>query len=433
MNVPGDIETPLPTADPHHSGEGPIQPLSTPATLGYSLANFGYGMFYALNNAVIPLFLQAYTKDARLLGLMGSSHSFEGAVIQPVVGAASDRLRTRWGRRRPFMLIFIPLSALFLVFTPWAGHLPSPHRLAAIIAAIFLFTVFFNIAMDPYQALMPDITPVPQRGRVTGITVLFMVLGQAALTLLHLPISTKFLLTAGIMLATTLLTCAWVREPHLPAYPGKTSRHWEEMKQALHGLRTLKQARKALASLFLSGLGIGAVFPFLTVFVKTITGASDQEAQQMFLILMICTALGVLPFGWLADRIGPKSVLLLGLGMIAGAAVIGYWVQTLTQIGLVLALAGIGNAAQASSSYPLLTEVVPAEEVGFYTGLQTTALSIATPLTAVLTGSLINQGGYRSIFLVCSICLAASFVVMMTLHQRNAVHEVEARKRETGA
>src|SRR5262249_22127837 len=142
------------------------RPLSPLQVFWYSLANLGCGAFFSFNNAVLPLFLKRYTDNNILLGLMGSTHSVEGAVIQPIVGTWSDRLRAPMGRRRPFLLIFIPLTALFLWLTPLMGGLPPSIRLPVIVAGIFLFTVFFNIAFDPYQAMMPDITPEAQRGRV---------------------------------------------------------------------------------------------------------------------------------------------------------------------------------------------------------------------------------------------------------------------------
>src|SRR5579863_3850221 len=169
-----------PTSRMVHEGE-PITPLSPARVFWYSLANLGYGTFFSFNNAVIPLFLKAYTNNEIIKGLMASTHSIEGAIIQPIVGTLSDRTRSRWGRRRPFILPFTLLSVLLLVLTPPASHLPAGLRLAAIVAAIFLFTVFFNIAFDPYQALMPDMTPVAQRGRVTAVWTLLGVLGQAGI------------------------------------------------------------------------------------------------------------------------------------------------------------------------------------------------------------------------------------------------------------
>ena len=408
------------------------QPLSTAKMLAYSLANFGYGAFYSLNNAVIPLYLNQFTHDARLKGLMASTHSFEGAVIQPLVGSASDRLRTPLGRRRPFMLIFAPISALLILLTPAAGHFVPHAALPLIVGAIFLFTVSFNIAEDPYKALMPDITPERQRGKVSAVSQFVLVLGQAGLLLLPLPIELKFGLTAGLMIVTTLLTVWLVKEPKHPVASGHHTPQLQALRQAVSGLRTLKQAGLTLAGLFFSGLGIGAILPFLTTFVKTITGCTDQQAEWMFLILMISTAVTVLPFGWLTDKMGPKKVLMIGMAFILAAALNGLWVTTLPQITVVLCLAGIGNAAQTASAYPLLTKVVPREEIGFYTGLQSTALSIATPLTAVLTGELVNKGGYRLIFAVCGVGLLITLFFLTRVHLAAAVTEIAARNREQG-
>ena len=408
------------------------KPLSTGKMLAYSIANFGYGAFYSLNNAVIPLYLGHFTNDARLKGLMASTHSFEGAIIQPLVGSASDRLRTPLGRRRPFMLIFAPLSALLILLTPAAGRFVPHAALPFIVGAIFLFTISFNVAEDPYKALMPDITPEPQRGKVSAVSQLVLVLGQAGLLLLPLPVELKFTLTALLMLITTLLTVWLVKEPKHPPVSTTSTPHLVALQKALIGLRTLKQAGLTLAGLFFSGLGIGAILPFLTTFVKTITKCSDQQAEMMFLVLMISTAVTILPFGWLTDRIGPKKVLIIGMLFILVAALNGLWVTTLPQIFVVLCVAGVGNAAQTASAYPLLTEVVPREEIGFYTGLQSTALSIAAPLTAVLTGELVNKDGYRLIFAVCGVGLLITLLFLTRVRMAAAAAEVAERNREQG-
>lgn len=409
--------------------------LSFGKTLGYSIANLGYGAFYTLNNAILSLYLRGFTSNAVLIGILGSTHSFEGAVIQPLVGSASDRMRSGWGRRRPFMLVSIPISALFLLLTPVFGHLPSHFRLALMVACIFLFTVSFNIAQDPYNALMPDITPELQRGRVTGISMFIFLLGQVILVFLpeklgpfSITTETKFTICALLMLATTLITCLAIREPeHKHEVIQKTS-PMASILIALKGLGTLHQARKALLVSFLSGLGIGAVFPFITIFVKTITHCTDNQAEKMFLYLVGSTAICVLPFGWLSDKIGPRAVLLIALGLIATAAFAGLSVNTLDQIKIVMVLAGVGNAAQFSSAYPLLYQLVPPEEVGFYTGLQSTALSIATPLTSVITGMLVNRGGYRRIFIVCTLCVACAIAALAAVKRTKASFEIAERE-----
>lgn len=405
------------------------RPLSLGGMLWYCVASIGCGVFFSFNNFILPLFMKQYTNDARLIGLMGSSHSLEGAIIQPIVGSLSDRTRTRWGRRRPFMMIFFPLSALFLLITPHAGSLPSSMRLAAILGCVFLFTVFFNIGLDPYRALMPDITPERQRGRVNSIWAFLGVVSQAGIALSPLPIPTKFTAVAIIMVVTTVLSCWRTQEPPVSdVLPHKKS-HLAEMQEALRGLSLLHQARKGLLVFFISGVGIGAVLPYLTLFVQSITHCSDDVAQKMPFILMGTTAVAVLPCGFLADKVGAKTMLLASLAIIALASFLALGINTIPQVSAVLVLAGLGNAALSSSNYPLMTEVIPPQEVGLYFGLVATMESIAQPLTVFVTGTLINQGSYRVIFAVCGLCMIVSLFVLSAIDRRRAKEEVAERVR----
>ena len=408
------------------------EPLSATGVVGYSLANLGYGAFYAFNNAALPLWLQGFTHNAIILGFMAGTHSFEGAIIQPLVGSWSDRLRTGLGRRRPFMLAFAPVSALLMLATPAFAHLPATIRLAALIACIFLFTVSFNVAADPYQALLADITTPPQRGRATGIWFFFGALGQVVALLAPIPLTGKFIAVALLMLLTTLATCALTREPVLPAPMGERARRGDELREALGGLQTLRQARVYLAMFFFYGAGIDAVLPNLTLFIQRITHCTSSVAQIMFVVLMGSVAIGTLPMGLLSDRLGAKRLLLMSFVLIGAASALGLWVTTLLQVGLVLGLAGLGVAAQNASAFPLLTRLVPRQEIGFYTGLQTTALSIAGPLAIWITGALINHGGYRVIFGVCAFCIVLAMLILARLAPSLAPAEVAERDRRQG-
>ncbi len=327
--------------EPAATPEPEQPPIGMGKALAYSVANLGYGAFYPLNNAILSLYLHRFTANNVIIGLGGSTHSFEGALIQPLIGSASDRMRSKWGRRRPFMLAAVPISALFLLLTPLCAHLLHSARLAAMISCIFLFTVSFNIAQDPYNALMPDITPEPQRGRVTGISMFVFLLGQVVLVFLPeklVSTEAKFGICGLLMLITTAVTCILVREPDHPHQAVLPAPPKQSIRIALQGLDTLRQARRALVVSFLSGLGIGAVFPFITIFVKTITHCSDGVAETMFLYLVASTAVFVLPFGWLVDKIGPRTVLLIALALIATASGLGLWVNTIDQIRLVMIL-----------------------------------------------------------------------------------------------
>ncbi|MBI3741745.1 MAG: MFS transporter, partial [Chloroflexi bacterium] len=109
--------------------------LSRVGTLAYSLGLFAAGTYYAFNNFTLPLYLSIYTSNAILIGWLSSTRSFEQSIIQPLVGAWSDRTWTRVGRRAPFFLSTMPLVALILLFTGWLPH--DPGILLVVVGAIF--------------------------------------------------------------------------------------------------------------------------------------------------------------------------------------------------------------------------------------------------------------------------------------------------------
>ncbi len=75
-----------------------MQPLSRKGTFAYSAGLFAAGMIFALNNFTLPLYLSLYTRNAVLIGWLSSTRSFEQSIIQPLIGAWSDRTWTRLGR-----------------------------------------------------------------------------------------------------------------------------------------------------------------------------------------------------------------------------------------------------------------------------------------------------------------------------------------------
>ena len=421
------------------------EPLSSAGVFWYSLANLGYGAFYAFNNFVLPLWLQSYTHSAVIKGLLGGSHSFEGVFIQPVVGSISDRLTGPGGRRRPFMRLFILLSAALLVLAPAAALLPPSLRLGGVIGCIFLFTLTFNVAIDPYQALLADITTPEQRGRVTGTWYFVGALGQVLILILltvlllvpklHIPLGLGFPLVSALMLATTLLTCARTAEPPVALPQEARAGHWADIGLALTGLKTLHQARLYMVMFFLYGAGIGAVTPNLTTFIKQVTQCGDSAALGLSAFLLVMTAAGSVAFGPLSDRLGFKRLLMLSLALIAAAAVNGLWITSLPQVAVVLGVAGLGIGAQNASAYPLLTRLVPTKEIGFYVGLQTAAASLAGPGAVLLAGWLIDhhsgpgQSGYRLIFVVCAVCLLLALAALAFLREPRAAAEIAARER----
>src|SRR5947208_3664805 len=176
----------------------------------YSVASLGVGFFYGFNNATLPLILDRYTHNPLLIGLLSNTRSIEGTVVQPVVGAWSDRTWTWLGRRRPFMAVGIPLSALFFVAAAHISNLPL------LVLAIFLFSLLFNAAVDPYNALLADLFPPARRSTVNGLAIVVQFVGTIAVVLGAARLADQgrialaFYLVAAGMLLTFAVTIATV-------------------------------------------------------------------------------------------------------------------------------------------------------------------------------------------------------------------------------
>ncbi len=119
--------------------------------------------------ALLPLqaeYIGGAEHKGKMLAIILPAGAFISLLAAPVFGAWSDRVRTRWGRRKPFLVIGTLLNALSLLFI--ASIKATPSALIAYAIAFSLITLTNNIATAPYSALIPDVVPPEQRGSASG-------------------------------------------------------------------------------------------------------------------------------------------------------------------------------------------------------------------------------------------------------------------------
>src|SRR5439155_245138 len=321
--------------------------LGLPAMLAYSAGSVGAGAFFAFNNFVIPLLLSSMNAPDLLIGLLSSTRSIEGVIVQPTRGAWSDRQATPLGRRRPFLLVAIPLSALFLFLAPFA------NTLVQVAVAIFLFSIFFNVAVDPYAALLPDITPADQRGTLSGISngiqlvsqVAFLIVVSIAASSGAVPLWT-FGFCGAVLLASFAVTIRFVHEPRQLA---ERAAHLP-LRAYLETLVRNGQALRYLGTIFVYQFGLSAVIPFLPLFITKDLGQSNEIAIALSALTLLVTAASAIAFGAAADRVGHRTVLGVGWTILAVAALGGTVIRFLPETIAVVVLAGIGNGAAAGAA-----------------------------------------------------------------------------------
>jgi MFS-type transporter involved in bile tolerance (Atg22 family) len=326
------------------------------------------------------------------------------------------------------MLVGISLSALFFL----AGAFVS--SLLPLAAVIFLFSIFFNVAVDPYTALLADIVPLEHRGWLSGLSTGVQLVSSVAFLLVvyfatangaAIPLWT-YPLVAAILVVSFGITIVQVHEPRSSI---ELARH-VPLRSYIEAVTEHRQAVRYLGTLFVYQFGLNAILPYLVLFVVEDIHQTNQVAFGLSAALLVVTALGAIVFGRLADRIGTRQVMALGWALLAVSAVGGVVVTDLPQTTLVVLVAGVGNGAATAASWPLLTALIPADKTGVFAGLKAAAESIAIPLSVVVAAEVFLPNlGYRGVFAMLAINIVLALALLLAfVHPRRGGETGQTRR-----
>lgn len=389
--------------------------LTGKTAIAYSAGSVGAGAFFAFNNFVLPQLLKAAGAGDLLTGLLSSTRSIEGVVIQPVVGVLSDRTRTRLGRRRPFIIGAIPLSAAcFLLAAGQPG-------VAGLAIGIVLFSIFFNIAADPYVALLADITRADDRSLLSGISTGVQLISQVGFLLAvsfaagsggGIP-EWSYGAVAGLLVLTFGVTVVGVREPAGQPGPGERTPP-ADWRGGLRSVAAHRSALRYLAAIFAFMVGFSAVLPYLTLFIVTDIHQTEQTALILAAATLVVTAVSAVAAGRLAGRTGPKPMLIAGWLLIAVAAVGGLLIRELPATIAVILVAGIGNGAATAVGWPILVTLIPASATGMFAGLKAAAESIAIPASVLIAAEVfLPRFSYRGVFALLAVAIVVALYILI--------------------
>lgn len=174
------IYPPSPTLPTVHT-----PPRKTPllVKLVYGSGDWGMASFGTLRQIFYAIFLtDVVGLDPRLASFAALIGVIWDAINDPLVGLISDRVRTRWGRRRPFLLFFSIPFALGFILLWWAPPWENQLALMATVTLTFMLSdTLQTLVIVPFFALTPDITPdYDERTSLTGYRMFFNLLASLA-------------------------------------------------------------------------------------------------------------------------------------------------------------------------------------------------------------------------------------------------------------
>lgn len=405
----------------------------TKTTFLIGLGFFTMGLMDPLYDSYVPVFLADFMESKQLIGSIMTLDNIFALFLIPVVSALSDRTRTRIGRRMPFILITLPLSAVFFGAVPFAAL----RGLLILVIALFLLNVAKQAARGPVVALMPDTIPGKYRSEANGVINtmggIAAIVGTLALSPLmdlsiNLPIigdtrrKLPFLIAGLLVVVATILLFSFVKER-------QRSEEEDEKEPLLKSLKLVfgaadKSAMWILISIFLWFLGYQGLLPFVTLYTRDVLGASEGIAGLSVGMVAVAYAAMAIPSGMIAHRFGRKRTIRVSLIVVAALTTLIFFHEPLIvalgvsqSVGLysfwaILFAFGMFWVSVITNSFPMLWQMATYANMGIYTGLYYFFSQGAAILAPPITGGLIDAAGYRAIFLFCAACLVGAFVLM---------------------
>jgi maltose/moltooligosaccharide transporter len=358
--------------------------------IAYGGGNAGSGFLFAFMNTAVPLYLGSYNFPNAWIGLFSQERPPTAGIGQILVGALSDRTRARLGRRRPYMLIGVPVAVLALL-----GLIPHPP-IGVVVALLLVLTMSFAIAYGPYIALLADLVPEDRRSRVGGVLNLANMFGQLAILVAAMQLWSSnervvFLLVAAALLVGFAITVLFVPERPLTAPPPPPVKL--DVGKYFRDVFAHREVMKFLFATLFFWFGTAGVVPFITRFAVTELDTTEGVAFQLFIIAVAGTALGTLPAGWLGDRVGKKPVMLVGLAVFGVTALIGSQLRTVESAMVAMAVIGLANAFCTVPLLPLLADLIPRDRAGEFSGIGTGVWEFAQPFGAIVGGAIADATG----------------------------------------
>jgi UMF1 family MFS transporter len=349
----------------------------------------------------------------------------------PVLGAISDarRRRKKWvvGFTLASVLACIAIGVLGYTTLPLVGQeVISPANVAAdwhpgfgelkwVIVAFILANFAYQAALPFYNAMLPELVPASEQGRMSGIGVAvgyvgsitgvlmvmpfftggFPILGRlndGILSVLHLVPFTgsggrvsTFVPTGVLFLLFSIPLVLWCRD-HDPA-PGNAPIKWREaFDDVRHTLRDAKNhpgVVRFLLTSFLYQDAVGTIIGFMAVYTVRALGFAQGSETTLFIVLTVPAVLGSYVYGRLADRWGPRRA--LSTTLLAWVALLICMIAVPTQkaFWVVGFMIGLNFGGVNAVERPLLLSLVPDKLAGRYFSLMVLsarAAAIAGPL-----------------------------------------------------
>jgi maltose/moltooligosaccharide transporter len=425
----------------------------------WQIFNMSFGFLgiqfgFALQNGNTSRILRSFGADVEQLPMFWIVAPLVGMIVQPIIGHYSDKTWNKLGRRKPYFLTGALLSSIALIILPNSGGFSSIIPALWIGAGmVMIMDTSFNIAMEPFRALVADNLPDTQR--TLGFSIQTFLIGLGAVVGSALPeilskngfsmqvgkdgvadnIKYAFYIGAAVFMGAILITIFFTKEyppKEYESYHGKVSDATKKsgLSEIITDFRNMPKTMKQLGLVqFFSWFALFSMWVFTTDAVAThvyglqgnytknvLYNEAGNKVSTAFGVYNFVAMLYALLLPIIAKFIGRKlthavSLMAGGIGLISI-----YFVKDPAYLNYCMVGVGFAWASILAMPYVILSSSIPAGKLGIYMGIFNFFITLPQIINGLVGGAVVkhiyNGQAIYAIFMagVFMLCAAVSVV-----------------------
>jgi MFS family permease len=337
---------------------------------------------WAVENSWFNTFVyDTITPDPRPVAWMVAGSAITATLTTLFMGTLSDRTRSRWGRRRPFILVGYILWGLSTVLFPTVAYIQTTSiAIIMVVVADSIMTFFGSTANDAaFSAWTTDIATTETRGRVEGVLNLSVFLAQivamvaAGMLIDSLGYFTFFYLLGGIVIVVGVIAGSLLQDVKLPAESEEPKLSFLSEFAELFDVNTLKENRELfiiLIFIMLSSIGMQVSLPYLIIYLENYIGVTKTEFSIIGGAVMLGSAVFAIPFGLLADKWNKRNMIFFATIVSSLGGILLSLVNSLPLLALTGLLWQAFSVAMGIASVAWLKDLLPEQNRGKFLGIR---------------------------------------------------------------
>lgn len=338
---------------------------------------------WAVENSWFNTFVfDTITPDPRPVAWMVAASAITATLTTLFMGTLSDRTRSRWGKRRPYILVGYVLWGLATILFPMVAYIKvASMAVVMVVIADSVMTFFGSTANDAaFNAWTTDIATRENRGRVEGVLNMSLFIAQiismvaAGILIDSFGYFIFFYSLGGIVMTVGLVSGSLLEDASAGEVESIASRppFWQEFTELLRidVLRDNRVLFTLLLFIMINSIGMQVSFPYLIVYLENFVGVTKTEFSIIGGAVMLGSAIFAIPFGILADRWNKRVMIAFAIVISSLGGIFLSLVDTL----LLLAIAGLVwqafSTASGIASVAWLKDLLPEKNRGKFLGIR---------------------------------------------------------------